>query len=298
MDFQTNWYTGLNGYKKHTLDLQNKTFTTEIIDQEYSIEESLEICLYKILKEIKTPIEVCYSGGIDSEFILKTCISHKIPCIAITMILQYDDLIMNTHDLFYAEKFCRNNNIKQVFFTLNVKEFYKSGEYMEYLKPYSIIEPHVASHFWLIKHCNSFPVIAGDWPWVQTHKSEKIISPWRIDYNSYERFMNDNKIKGIGNMLSYSYELSYNIAKRQIQNTDVSRGSFAHIHHLKSKLFPNLESRLKSYGWENFPKQVFNILDYKVELIKTIGLIKNSISWNNQFKYLLSSNITTNSEFN
>ena len=289
------WYTGLNNFKKHTLE--SNSFNLEIIDQDFEQGRPLDIIICDNLKNLNNHFEVLYSGGIDSEFVLYSLVKNKIPVTAVTMIIKVKDCIVNTHDLYYAEKFCRQNNIKQVFHTLEVEDFFKSGEYENYLTPYQIIQPHVATHFWLIEKCSSFPIIGGDWPWVQCHLEHKKLSPFKLDYACYERFMSDKNIQGIGNMLSYSYEIAYTLSEKQMLSPFNKMGSFDEINILKQNLFPLLESRTKSYGWERFSRGIFNITQYHLELIKKVGFIKNSITWGNKYKTLINSNTYTHDKF-
>jgi hypothetical protein len=90
---------------------------------------------------------------------------------------------------------------------LDTEELFDSGKYLEYLLPYNITEPHVASHFWLIEQCQSYPILGGDWPWFQKHK--KVLSPFRLAYSMYEKYMHSKGIDGIGNMIGHSFESSY-----------------------------------------------------------------------------------------
>lgn len=289
------WYTGLNNFKKHTLE--SNSFNLEIIDQDFEQGRPLDIIICDNLKNLNNHFEVLYSGGIDSEFVLYSLVKNKIPVTAVTMIIKVKDCIVNTHDLYYAEKFCRQNNIKQVFHTLEVEDFFKSGRYETYLIPYSITEPHVATHLWLIEKSTDFTIIGGDWPWVQCHIENKKLSPFKLNYSSYERFMTDKNIQGIGNMLSYSYELAYSLSKMQMLSPFNVRGSFAEINLLKQEMFPMLETRFKSYGWENLSQRILDLNSYKIYLLQKIGPIKNTITWGDKYKTLINSDVNTHDQF-
>ena len=282
------WSTGLNGYKKHTLD--NNHFTTELTECQFEPGRNLDdIFVDHLVDRPSSPVELLYSGGVDSELILISLIKNNIPFEIMTMVIQFKGIALNITDLYYSEKFCRENNIKQNLFYLDAEWLYESGKYLEYLLPYDIIEPHVASHFWLIEQCNSYPIFGGDWPWYQKHKN--VLSPFRLAYSSYERFMHDKGINGIGNMISHSFESSYKFIELQKQyNEDI-------VPLLKQKMYSLDSPRIRSYGWENCPISLFNINKYKFELIKQLGSIKSTIKWGDKIKSLIDSTEKSNSLF-
>jgi hypothetical protein len=57
------------------------------------------------------------------------------------------------------------------------------------------------------------------------------------------------------------------------------------------------EPRIKSYGWEDCPTQLFNITKYKIELLKKIGLQYSEIKWDKQISDLINSTTNLNSLF-
>jgi len=290
------WSTGLNGFKTHTLE--GPSFTTTINESEFAPNRKIDDIFYDHLADRNSQkVEVLYSGGMDSELVLASCIRNKIPVEAMTMVIKIRGAVANVVDLYYSEKFCRENNIKQNFFYLDAVDFYESEKYLEYLLPFKIIEPHVASHFWLLEQCNHFPIIGGDWPWVQAHKDNKILSPFKLAFSSYELFMQSKGITGIGNMISHSYESCYHFMKRHIEEYELGNDSFHTVPFMKYKMYELNEPRLKSYGWEDCPRNIFNILAYKVELLKKLGSPKSKIIWGERVRELLNTNITENSSF-
>jgi hypothetical protein len=243
-------------------------------------------------------VEVLYSGGLDSELVLLSCIKNSIPVIALTLVIKVDSMIINTHDLYYAEKFCRENDIPHKLVELNATSFFENGDHLPYLTPYYIIEPHVSTHLWLIEQCSYFPIIGGDWPWVQTHKKDKILSPFRLEFASYERFMQDKGINGIGNMISYSLESSCKLIQVHLDNhlPDELISNFKS--RMYKKMYPELEPRLKSHGWENQKTKTFNIVQHKIDLITQLKLSIAHIKWNNTIKTLLNTQVNENDKFN
>jgi len=281
------WSTGLNGYKKHTL-LSNH-FTTELTECQFELGRSVDDIFHDhLVNRPNSPVELLYSGGLDSELVLMSLMKNKIPFEVMTMVIQFKGITLNITDLYYSEKFCRENNIKQNLFYLDTEELFDSGKYLEYLLPYNITEPHVASHFWLIEQCQSYPILGGDWPWFQ--KQKNVLSPFRLAYSMYEKYMQDNGINGIGNMISHSFESSHRFIElhKQFDENIVPL--------LKQQMYNMPHPRIRSYGWEQ-SQQLFNITKYKIELLKKLGVPKSSVIWGEQISNLINSTTNSNSLF-
>ena len=288
------WSTGLNGYKKHILDSNH--FTTELTECQFEPGRNVDDIFYDhLVNRPNSPVELLYSGGLDSELVLMSLLRNNISVEAMTMVITIKGAILNVVDLYYSEKFCRENNVKQNLFYFDAIDFYESGKYLEYLLPYNIAEPHVASHFWLIEKCHNYPIIGGDWPWLQVEK--KLLSPFKLAFSSYERFMASKNIPGIGNMISHSFESSYYFIEQHLKEFKKGNDSFHTVPFLKYKMYNTQEPRIKSYGWEDCPSILFNINKYKVELLKKLGAPKSNVIWGDKIKSLIDSTEKSNSFF-
>jgi hypothetical protein len=153
---------------------------------------------------------------------------------------------------------------------------------------------------WLIEQCSHFPIIGGDWPWVQINKVDKILSPFKLEFSSYERFMQDKGIYGIGNMISHSLESSYKIMELHIQHHEGFTGN-ENLAQLKQRMFsklePMIEPRIKSFGWENNKQQNFHLHLFRVELLKKVRLTTHRIKWGTTIAELLGTTIKENDTF-
>lgn len=288
------WSTGLNGYKKHTL-LDNH-FTTELTECQFEPGRSVDAILYDhLVNRPNSPVELLYSGGLDSELVLMSLLRNKIPVEAMTMVITIKGAILNVVDLYYSEKFCRENNVKQNLFYFDAIDFYESEKYLEYALPYGIIEPHVPSHMWLIEKCHNYPIIGGDWPWLQVEK--KVLSPFKVAFSSYERFMQSKGITGIGNMISHSFESSYYFIQQHILAFERGNDTYHTVPFLKHKMYGIKEPRIKSYGWEQCPIPLLNINKYRMDLLKKLGVAKSKIVWGEKISKLIDSTTNSNSLF-
>ena len=275
-------YSGFRDYKR--LVVENNVFTTEILDVETEDFTSLHDIVARSIG--CHGVEVLYSGGLDSELVLASCITNKIPCTAITMRLLSNGCVLNAHDLYYSEKFCRTNSISQSVVDLDVDKFFNNGDHVSYLEPYKITQPHVATHFWLLNQCTGFPIIGGDYPWPQIQNNT--ISPFRHHYSYYDQYMRDHHIRGIGNMLSDCLEMSTLLVSHHVnlERSDPVRynGNQVNISNLKVDMYNQLsgwrfEKRLRSYGWEHAPRALVDLVQLGADLIRRFGSTTSSIVW-------------------
>jgi hypothetical protein len=302
------WTVGLNGYKKCTLEInegKNK-FTTELLDVPFDPNRSITDIFNDHLSVRQTKyVEVLYSGGMDSELVLLSCLKNNTPVIAMTLVIKIDGITSNTHDLYYAEKFCREHGITHKLVVFDANKFYENGDHYKYLMPYYIIQPHIASHLWLIEQCSSFPVIGGDWPWIHNNRktTDNVISPFRLPHASYERFMWDKGINGIGNMISYSLDASCNLITAHMDKNTLGESLSVFKTRMYQTIFPDLEPRITSHGWENnlFPEIInttrFNLTPYQRDLINKLNPTAHHVKWNNTIKTLINTSLNENNKF-
>jgi hypothetical protein len=301
------WYDGIDNYKKNTITedpINNKrTYCLELLDAPVKKYYSIFECYSELLSTRQTKyVDVLFSGGLDSELILHCCLHEKIPVRAITMRLLIHDCPMNLPDLYFSEKFCRLNNIEQIIIDLDVNKFFDEGKPYDYLGQYKIIEPHVATHFWLFEQCSGFPIIGGDytWPWV----FKPLLSPHRYSYAMYDKFLKDSGIHGIGNMMGHSISSNMFFMSNHIelQKKNTFKTDFLNIPKFKKALWEQLgysspELRFRSYGWEYTPKFVFDLAKYREEMIECFGETDNQIIWNDTINSLIGAEIKFNDRF-
>lgn len=302
-----NWQSGKNGYRKHSFELntgfKSHTYSTELTDVETTDDTNIHHIFEDILsvRQNKT-VEVLYSGGLDSECVLVSCLLSNIPVTAITMRLLVKGYPINTHDLYYSEKFCRERGVNHKIVDLNVDNFFINGDHVKYLEYYHIDISHVATHLWLFEQCTGFPVLGGEYSWPQSDICS--ISPHRYAYSCYDRFLTDKNIFGIGNMLSHSIEANIAFIKGNLltMRTGSYQSSTREIPLLKQKILSNmgfgdLEIRMRSYGWENIPPEIINKSKYSIESFSKVGVTRSSITWGQKIADALGGEPGTNSKY-
>lgn len=301
----TEWSLGLNNFRKCTFikETDNNQFITELIENDFEPNRDLEIIILDHFKTIQSKKkEILFSGGVDSEYILRLCKKYNIDVEAVIMRINMQGFMYNTHDLYYAQKFVVENDVRHRFVDLDAREFFRSGRYLEYIIPFDIEEPHVAAHFWLIEQCSEFPIFGGDWPWVHTNKENMVISPGRLSYNLYEKFMESKSIYGIGNFIGYSFESTYRLMQLQIE---VSKKITNETHYdlvpprIKQFMFDMKYPRIRSHGftgWEGI-NNAFPISKFKEQLSQYVNPSIPKIKWGPKVSNLLNTNIQENDRF-
>lgn len=300
------WYEGVNDYLKNTLtigDDKKNTFEHEILDVETTPGLSLgDIYMSHLAGRQTKVVEVLFSGGLDSELVIRFCLKHKIPVRALTMRIMTYGYPSNLTDLYYSERFCRMNNVEQKIIDLDVVPFMESGKFLDYLRPYKITRAHVAAQFWLIEQSSGFAVMGGDyrWPWT----SEKVISPININYSCYQRFFSDKGIHGIGNMIAHSLEGLLFFTKKHIDIWDdnIHNGQYKYMPIFKNQMFNSLgfgdfELRMKSYGFEGIMRDIMNDRMYDKVCVEEFGEVTPTIIWNNKMAEVLGGSPGSNDRY-
>jgi len=293
------WNSGLHNYQQCRLETDKGKNLFNILLQDNEFESNrniMDIFNDHLSTRQSKYVEVLYSGGLDSELALLSCIRNNVPVRAMTLVIKIKGLTVNTHDLYYAQKFCIEHNIEHKMIELEADKFFDNGTYIDYLAPYNITEPHVATHMWLIEQCSDFPIIGGDWPWVQAHKEHKVLSPFKMEFSSYERYMKDKGICGIGNMISNSLESSCKFIQLHLDNYQGNENISSFKTRMYKNIEPKIEYRLRSYGWEKSDMVNFNFLKYRIQLLK-LGSTTNNIQWGSVISTLLNTPLTENSSF-
>ena len=285
-----NWSDGLTSYKSHEF-----TEFNDYIDYNLIIKGNINLTnIFEIFNEhlenTQLPIHVLYSGGIDSEFVCAVLKILKVPFTALSMKLLYKGILVNEQDVYYSEKYCRESDIKQKFVDLNLENFYETGEYAKFIIPYKIRSAYLASQFWLLTKSEGFNIIGGNYFWPQYEKLNPVLSPMSYGSNLHQKFMMDNNLRGIGNMLSHSYDSNYLLIKTHkiFSNYNLP------VNELKKQVYDyllgnNLELRKISHGWEK--KSIFHIKKFDLDNFKTINC---RISWDENLTGLLETNLSTN----
>ena len=283
------WFSGIDNYRKHSLTFgpDSNTFTLELLDVESRGVSTIHDAFEMHLSGASLPVEVLYSGGVDSECVIKVCLDRNIPVKAITLKLLMSGVPINAQDLYYAEKFCRGHGVEHVVVDLNVDKFYNNGDHIPYMDSFKFLRFPTASLLWLLEQCSSFPVIGGDYTWPQVNIGNKVYSPHRHDHMCFDQYMRDNGITGIGNMISHSIDSNLGFINEHLRTH--SDDPF-YKHELFNNLRIPLERRVRSFGWEIIFQETEDPYRMTVDwmaihqdLLKRYGATTSVIKWNKKF---------------
>lgn len=287
------WYSGGDNHRKHTLDVDTDSkinkFYTEILDVECQTGRNIYQITNDMLSVRQTKyVEVLLSGGVDSEFVIHTCLANNIPVRALSMRLLVDGVTINTPDMYYSEKYCRGHKVEQNIVDLDVRKFFENGDHYKYLDPFRIATPHVATQFWVAEQASDFVVYGGDytWPWVLDGRS--IISPPRFVFANYDRFLQSKSIHGIGNFTCHTLEANLLLTKAHVKvmkNFSNFENKGVTFPLFKSQLmreigYTDVEPRFIRYGWELNDSATFDKDMYRDDLIARYGkCLDFEVSW-------------------
>lgn len=103
------------------------------------------------------PIHVMFSGGIDSEVVVRSFHAAGIPICA--AILRFKD-DLNLHDIRYAVDSCEALAIPYRFYDLDLLKFWEAEVY-EYAARTYCLSPQLCSTMWLVDQIDGYPVMGS-----------------------------------------------------------------------------------------------------------------------------------------
>lgn len=240
------WFSGLNNFKEHTLsdNIFHINYQNVPLHKDFTLEE---IYLEHLSYCNKKFIEVIYSGGLDSEAIILVCLKNKIPVKARTVKLYFDGLLVNGYDLYHVDQFCRAYKVEVEYMELDLVKYYMSPIDIDLCTKYGFNRPYASITCWALGHANGYAMVGGDYPWPYRENNVWKIKPPTLGVNSYDRFLKDNNLDGIGNMQTHSLTSLYLFIKTHIETYDDS-------------LFKTHNSRYNDFYFEYFKNNFFKKL--------------------------------------
>ena len=295
------WNSGDRGYQHMSFvsGVPYNHFKLEILDVEERPFNTIHDVFAEHLSGAILPVEVLYSGGLDSECVIVSCLQQKIPVVAITLRVLVNNCPLNIVDLYYSEKFCRQYGVKQVILDLHADKFVDSGDYIPYMERYQIENLGIISLHWLIEQCHTFPVIGGDYTWPLVNIGKAEYSP--KSYNNYtiDLLMQDKAIPGISNFIGHSIESNNRFVREHMKvYADNQTTNHLKVSMLENLGFGKLEPRIKSHGWELLygQRNYLNIEKTKLDFEKSCKSTKSTIVWNQNLADIVSGIPGENSE--
>ena len=221
-------------------------------------------------KKYNSKIDIFYSGGIDSEFVLQVFKQAKINVRVLTVSFLNG---LNQHDLEYVEKFKKlNPEFIYEDIVIDIEKFLISNEAIDLAQESKCTLPHLLLLMKIVKKSENPVVLATGEPYVQ-----KVDDSWflreRESIASLYRFFKLNRIEGTHAFFQSSPEvflsyLSDPVFKNLIQNKFEGKQSSLSSRHKLYNQYIALDERPKYHGYEKIEPLVFDI-QQKIEKINS-----------------------------
>jgi len=119
--------------------------------------EECRIAARRIAALARGPIVVLFSGGVDSEVVVRSFVEAQIPVTAAIMKFAHG---LNEHDISWAFQCCDRLGVKTSVYDLDLETFWES-QLLNYAAPTQCISPQLAATMWLVDQIEGFPVLGS-----------------------------------------------------------------------------------------------------------------------------------------
>ncbi len=107
-------------------------------------------------------LNIMFSGGSESEVVVRTFLNLKIPFKVSIMKFKND---LNIHDISFAVVFCEQHGIKYDIFELDIKNFL-DDEMFEYAERTQCPSPQLPATMWLADQIDGLPIMGSGEPYI------------------------------------------------------------------------------------------------------------------------------------
>ena len=199
------------------------------------------------------PLQLCYSGGLDSEFVLAVLNKLGMKVEVVIMRTNY-----NHPETQYAFKYCDANNITPTIIDLDYDKFVESDQYLEIAESMQCAAWQIPANMWLVLQLDGTVLTGNDPPHMKLNTND---NKWYLDeeeiIHSQFNFWKQNNIKGTPFFLSYTPELMLSFLLDPTMQKLANHGYPGKLgtNSTKVEVFNrrsgfNLENRVKKCGYE------------------------------------------------
>ncbi len=110
-----------------------------------------------IRQNTKAPIHIMFSGGVDSEVVLRSFVESKIEVSAAILRFKND---LNIHDISWAVIACEALQVPYRFYDLDILNFWENQAF-KYATPTYCVTPQLISTMWLVDQIDGYPVMGS-----------------------------------------------------------------------------------------------------------------------------------------
>lgn len=198
---------------------------------------------------------VLFSGGMDSELVLRSFIDAGIEVNAITVEFEGG---LNEHDILWSRKFCQDHQINHIIKKLNIEDFWKNSLF-EYASAVQCNSPQFPVTMWLVDQTPGFPIIgSGDSDIRRKEGTNNFVFNERENYLTlYMHFVRRQR-EGVPAFFQYTPELLLSffedpILQKYRDHQAKEEDLIAIVdfkYHIYENSFPGLENRIVYNGFE------------------------------------------------
>ena len=219
------------------------------------------------------PIDILFSGGLDSEIVLRSFLEIKVPFNV--HFVDYNGY--NLYDKNWAVKICDHLNVKLKIHNLDIKKFWKSDECLQIAKSSKCVSPQLLSQQWLMSKVDGLPILgSGECYTARTDISmQKKITGQRNYTNvdlvlverekiaSWYRYLISNDRPGIAGFFQYTPELMLSFLEDPISielHNNLRKGRLSNSsskYDICFRYWPEVEKREKKTGFEDLRDEDF-----------------------------------------
>lgn len=205
-----------------------------------------------IWEQRQGPLYICYSGGLDSEYVLSLFLSLGMKITPVIMRTQYND-----PDTRYAFKFCNEKNIIPTVVDLDFDKFVESGRLIDIALKMKCSAYQIATNMWLCSQLDGTVLTGNDPP----HMSNKN-GTWFLDEDEWNHsqlgYFRDNRLCGTPFFLHYTPEMLLSFLLDPTMRDLVDNKIYGKLGTNSTKVFVynnndgsfELEQRQKLHGYE------------------------------------------------
>lgn len=161
-----------------------------------------------IAENTRLPIQIFYSGGADSEAVVHAFLAANVPFQ--TVIIRFK-AGLNSHDIAFADKFCREHQIVPRYLDLDVIRFFESGLAFDYAEQTQAVSPQFLHHMWGMDQIDGYPILGSGECYIRKQELENSNGLWAMHEKEkvaawYRYFMVRNR-EGAPGFFQYTPEL-------------------------------------------------------------------------------------------
>jgi hypothetical protein len=214
--------------------------------------EEAVIAAEMIWAEKQGSVYVCYSGGLDSEFVLSVFLSMGMNITPVIMQTQY-----NHQETQFAYKLCDERNLNPVVIPVDYEKFVESGKFLEIATQIQSAAHQMPLNMWLTSQLDGTVLTGNDPPHMKKHNDQWYLDEEEVIHTQLTYF-EKNKIHGTPFFLTYTSELMTaflldptmkRLANNEILGKTGTNSSKVHVFNNNNKF--KLVQRPKLTGYES-----------------------------------------------